>query len=95
MSSAERYLNSQPDTKQLIKPEVFAQIGSLLLAAHQMTQQPVYVERARYVGDLGMSLFLDQTSGLPKASNQHHHYEAITGGPDFMAFLLERLKFLR
>jgi len=37
---------------------------------------------------LGFNFFLDEESPLPKVTNQHNHYETITGGPGFMNELL-------
>ena len=43
---------------------------------------------AEYFAGLGVELFLNDGSPLPKASNRHGHYESITGGPTFMSSLL-------
>ncbi|WP_162417534.1 hypothetical protein [Cyclobacterium roseum] len=37
---------------------------------------------------IGFDLFLADRNPLPMATNQHDHYEAITGGPDFIYALL-------
>ncbi|MEM9328805.1 MAG: hypothetical protein AAGA85_24280, partial [Bacteroidota bacterium] len=47
-----------------------------------------YLQRALFFAEMGLSLFFDAGSPLPKATNQHDHYESITGGPDFMYQLL-------
>ncbi len=53
-----------------------------------MTGEEKYLERANYFGQIGVDLFLNDGLPLPRATNQHSHYEAITGGPDFMYTLL-------
>lgn len=86
--AADQYLLSTPDTSQLLKPDVFASVIRLMLNSYELTGDYKYLNRANYFGQLGMDLFLDKNSPLPKASNQHNHYETITGGPDFMSELL-------
>lgn len=86
--AADQYLSSPPDTSQLIKPDVFASVIQLMLNSYELTGEHRYMDRASYFGQLGIDLFLDSDSPLPKATNQHNHYETITGGPDFMKELL-------
>ena len=64
------------------------QVITLLVNSHRITGGKKYLERADYFGQLGIKLFLDDGPPLPKATNQHTHYEAITGGPGFMRALL-------
>jgi hypothetical protein len=85
---ADQYLSSTPDTSQLLKPDVFASVIRLMLNSYKLTGDRKYLERANYFGQLGIDLFLDEDSSLPKATNQHNHYETITGGPEFMNELL-------
>lgn len=88
LSAAEKYLLSKPDTSQLIKPDVFASAIELMLNSYELTDDPRFLNRAIYFGQLGIKLFVDDESPLPKATNQHKHYETITGGPGFMNELL-------
>jgi hypothetical protein len=53
-----------------------------------LTGDRKYLERANYFGQLGIDLFLDEDSSLPKATNQHNNYETITGGPELMSEIL-------
>ena len=88
LAAAEQYLLSSPDTSQLLKPDVFAGVIELMLSSFELTCDQRFYKRANYFGQIGIELFLDDTSPLPKATNQHNHYETITGGPAFMNELL-------
>lgn len=86
--AADQYLSSTPDTSQLLKPDVFASVIRLMLNSYELTGDRKYLDRANFFGKLGIDLFLDEDSPLPKVTNQHNHYETITGGPEFMNELL-------
>ena len=88
IAASEKYLVSNPDTLQLLKPDVFASVIELMLNSYELTGDRRFIERADYFGQLGITQFLDKDSPLPKATNQHNHYETITGGPKFMNELL-------
>jgi hypothetical protein len=88
LSAANLYLTATPDTDALVKPDAMADVITLLIASHSITTEEEYLDRADYFGQLGIELFLDDGLPLPKATNQHEHYESITGGPYFMRALL-------
>lgn len=88
LAAADQYLTATPPADALLKPAAFAEAIELLLSAHERTGDAKYLERADTFGRLGVTLFLDDGLPLPKASNRHAHYEAITGGPAFMRALL-------
>ena len=68
----------------------FAHVINLLrLTADRDPRHGAY---AHAYAQLGIDLFMDNTSPLPKASSKLDHYEAITGGADFMLALL-RLEY--
>lgn len=89
LKTAKQYLTSIPDTMQLLKPDVFASVIELMLNSFDLTDDKKFLKRANYFGQLGIKLFIDDESALPKATNQHNHYETITGGPKFMNELLK------
>jgi hypothetical protein len=89
LAAAAQYLSAETNPGELQKPETFAVVIELLLTANRLTGEGKYLGRADYFGRLGVDLFLGDGRPLPKASNQHEHYETITGGPDFMWSLLE------
>ncbi len=89
LAAADQYLAAEPDGKQVLKPGAFAEVISLMLNAHEISGEKKYLDRADHFGRLGVELFLGDGLPLPRATNQHNHYEAITGGPAFMHVLLE------
>jgi len=88
MTVAKQYLSARPDTQHLYKPAVFADIIEFMINTYNMTEEEKFLKRADYFSRIGVDLFLDDDVPLPKATNKHSHYEAITGGPDFMYALL-------
>ena len=95
LSAAKLYLTATPQRNALVKPETIASVIALMINSHSLTDGKKYLERADYFGQLGIKLFLDDSLPLPKATNQHDHYETITGGPDFMHALLKLHEALR
>ena len=89
LSAANQYLTATPDTNDLLKPETIAHAITLMLNSHSITGKEEYLDRANYFGHLGIKLFLDDGLPLPRATNQHDHYESITGGPCLMHTLLK------
>lgn len=89
LAAADQYLTSSPDTGQLLEPGAFADVIALMLSCHELSGDKKYLDRADYFGQLGINVFLNDGLPLPKATNMNKHYEAITGGPDFMNKLLE------
>jgi len=89
LSAANLYLTATPDTNDLVKPKTIAYVITLMINSYSITGEKEYLERADYFGQLGIKLFLDDGLSLPKATNQHDHYETITGGPHFMRALLD------
>jgi hypothetical protein len=89
LAAADQYLEADPDTKQLLKPDALAEAIGLMLNAHEISGEKKYLNRADHFGQLGIKLFLDDGLPLPKATNRHDHYEAITDGPSFMSALLD------
>ena len=88
VAAADRYLDTLPDRDKLLKPGALAEVIDLLVATHELTGDAKYLQRADRFGRLSLELFIDDTSPLPKASNRHDHYEAITGGIELMRSLL-------
>jgi len=88
LAAAEQYLAATPDGDELQKPAALANAIELMLHAYGMTQEERFLDRADHFAQVGIALFLDDGLPLPKATNRHTHYEAITGGPAFMHALL-------
>ncbi|WP_439481241.1 hypothetical protein [Cyclobacterium plantarum] len=88
VAAADQYLAASPDENELQKPDAFAKVVEHMINTYQLTGEEKYLRRADYFAWLGIDLFLADGNPLPMATNQHDHYEAITGGPDFMYALL-------
>ena len=89
VDSASRYLTSSGDLAVTLYPGSMADAILHMLAAYELTDQQKYIERAEYFGRQAVDIFMDTDSPLPKASSEHDHYEAITGGDDLMMALLK------
>lgn len=48
-----------------------------------------FLRPAEFIVWIGIDLYLIVGNPLPMATNQHEHYEAITGGSDFMVALFQ------
>ncbi|MDN3690464.1 hypothetical protein [Cyclobacterium jeungdonense] len=89
ISSAEQYLLASPEQDQLQKPDAFANVVKHMINSYELTGEEKFLRRAEYFAQIGIDLFLTDGNPLPMATNQHDHYEAITGGPEFMYALLQ------
>jgi dienelactone hydrolase len=89
LAAADQYLSATPAPDELQKPGALSSVIQLMLHAHQMTRQQKYLDRAEHLARVGVGMFLDAESPLPKATNRHAHYEALTGGTDFMQASLQ------
>ncbi|MDR9417159.1 MAG: hypothetical protein RI564_12810 [Gracilimonas sp.] len=89
LAAAEQYLSAEPNLDDLHKPDAFSSIIELMLHAYSLTDDKKYLNRADEFGRISIDLFLDDDLPLPKATNQHSHYEANTGGAEWMHTLLK------
>jgi hypothetical protein len=87
--AADKYLDSAPDSSLLLKPAEFSEVMELMLNCYELSGKTNYLERAIFFADQGVKLFLNEANPLPKVTNQHSHYESITGGPSFIYQLLK------
>ncbi len=83
------YLDSEPELSTLLKPNEFRSVIQLLLHCHTLSHRQQFLDRAVFFARMGISLFLSDGSPLPRVTNQHDHYESMTGGPAFMYQLLK------
>ncbi|WP_339906156.1 hypothetical protein, partial [uncultured Cyclobacterium sp.] len=88
IAAADQYLKASPDLSLPQNPDAFADVIQLMSTLFQLTGNKAYKERADFFAQMGIRLFLDENSPLPKATSKHQHYETITGGPAFMQRLL-------
>ncbi|MEX2566986.1 MAG: hypothetical protein WD431_13660 [Cyclobacteriaceae bacterium] len=92
ISAGEQYLSVSTQNDELQKPDAFANVVELMINSFQLTGEEKFLKRAEHFAWKGIDLFLSDGNPLPMATNQHAHYEAITGGPDFMYALLQLYK---
>jgi hypothetical protein len=69
------------------KPQALAAAIDLLLSAWRMSGEKRHLDRAGHFGRAAMAMFLGDGLPLPRASQRHDHYEALTGGPELMLSL--------
>lgn len=88
LGAAQRYLASDPNPDATIYPGPLGDVIFLMLAAHELTGDGAYAERAHHFARTAIALFVRDESPLPKASTQNDHYEAITRADTLMMALL-------
>jgi hypothetical protein len=88
LAAADRYLDTEPVTGFPIYPGTMGDIIHLLLNAHEITSDEIYLDRAHHFAQMSLDMFFDESSPLPKASTRHRHYEAITRADNLMMELL-------
>ena len=88
LAAADRYLLSLPEETDGLHPATPGEVIRLLLAAHDLTGNDRYVDRAKYFADWAIELFLDDNA-LPSATPKYKHYEIISGGDTLMLALLD------
>ncbi len=94
IKAANQYLFAQPNPDQVLHPQTLAAAINLMVKAHEISGQEIYLNRAADFANLARSQFYDQTSALPKVTTKHDFYEAITGG-DNLSLALYQLARLR
>jgi hypothetical protein len=80
-------MTSEPDSSLQLYPGAVSDAIDLLLEVYEETGDTRYLDRADYFGQQAAALFFDPDSPLPMATDDHGHYESITGGPDLMLSL--------
>ena len=85
--AADRYLDSEPDIEFPVYPGTLGDVIYLMLEAYEITGQAKYLTRAQHFARKSVELFLTD-SPLPRATDKHDHYEAITRADTLMMALL-------
>jgi hypothetical protein len=88
LSAADRYLETEPVTDFPVYPGSLGDVIHLLMNAHELTSDEIYLDRAHHFARMSLQMFFDDSSSLPKASSKHRHYEAITRADNLMMELL-------
>lgn len=88
LQAAGRYVANDPDREMGLHPKTIGQVISLMLAAHEITGEKKYLDRAQHFGQMSVRLFLSD-GPLPGATVKYTHYEAISGADTLMMALLD------
>ncbi len=89
LACADRYLNSKPDLSGTIFPGPMGDVIFHMVAAHEISCDKKYLDRADVFAGIAVDTFLTDASPLPRASSKHTHYETITRGDTMMMALLK------
>ncbi|MBN1341833.1 MAG: hypothetical protein JXQ73_04095 [Phycisphaerae bacterium] len=89
LGAATRYLTSEPEIDFPVYPGTLGDVIELMLAAHEISGESRFLDRADHFADRAIQMFLGDGAPVPKASTKHDHYEAITRGDTLMMALLE------
>lgn len=89
LAAARCYLRARPEGDAALWPLPVAAAITLELRAWRLTGDAAFLAAARELADLACARFLPPGSPLPRATDRHDHYEAITGGPALMLALLD------
>lgn len=77
VDTARRYVASEPDASIELYPYTLGDAIFLMVAAHRITAETVFLERAQHFADIAVPMFWDN-GPLPRASSQKSHFESIT-----------------
>ena len=86
--TAETYYNAEPPETKILYPGNYSGAMGMMRNAYNLTGERRFLNKAFEYAELSIDAIMDDTSPLPKASNQSVHYEAITGANGFMSNLL-------
>jgi hypothetical protein len=88
MATAEAYFTAAIPEQKILYPGNYSGAIGMMRSAYKITGERRFLDRALEYAELSIDAIMDETSPLPKASNQSEHYEAITGANGFMSNLL-------
>ncbi len=91
LGAASQYLDSEPDSDQVVYPGTMGDAIFLMVGAYELTGDERFLNRAAYFGQLALTMFFDDDSPLPRAISVHDHYEANINRPDTLIMALFKL----
>jgi hypothetical protein len=77
LATANSYLDSDPDWNLALHPSALADAIGVLLAAHRISGDAKFLDRADHFARIAVDLLFDD-GPLPRATSRHDHYETIT-----------------
>jgi len=92
---ADIYMTIGPEVQFAQYPDNASDVVELLRYCHEMTENLAYLHRADQIMRVGLRLFFDETSPLPKISNLDDWYESSTKNESSVAILRQMLELSR
>ena len=87
LDTANIYMTIEPEVQFVQYPDNIADVVELLRTACKLTKNTAYLHRAENMMRLGIRLFFDDTSPLPKITNFDNWYESSTKNESSVAIL--------
>jgi hypothetical protein len=95
LETAGLYMTLDPEVQFVLYPDDIAHVVKLLRECHGLTNDAMYLHRADHMMKLGVRLFFDDVSPLPKISNFDDWYESSTKNGSSMEILRQMLELAR
>ena len=89
---ADIYMTIGPEVQFALYPDNISDVVELLRYVHTLTGDPAYLHRADQIMRLGLLLFFDDTSPLPKINNFDDWYESSSKNASSVAILRQMLE---
>ena len=86
------YMTIQPEVQFALYPDNISDVVELLRDAHKITKNVAYLHRADHMMRLGVRLFFDDTSPLPKITNFDDWYESSLKNESSVAILRQMIE---
>ena len=95
LDTADVYMTIEPEIQFVVYPDDIADVVKLLRAVHEMTHKVMYLHRADHMMRLGVRLFFDEVSPLPKISSFDDWYESSAKNGSSMEILRQMVELAR
>jgi len=92
LETANIYMTIEPEVQFVLYPDNIADVVELLRNAYKITGNIAYLHRADHMMRLGVRLFFDDTSPLPKITNFDDWYESSLKNESSVAILRQMLE---
>lgn len=89
---ADIYMTISPEVQFALYPDNISDAVELLRYVYKLTENPAYLHRADQTMKLGLRLFFDNTSPLPKINNFDDWYESSTKNASSVGILRQMLE---
>ena len=89
LQAADKYATSDADMEDRPWPLEIGTVMFLQLAAHELTGERVYLDRAKHFASVGMAAYWPDKRPLPRADPKCDHYENVTRADTLVLALLK------